>query len=245
MKEAKDLAKLKETTDIKEARAIVANAQDLAAKIDKAVPLVGDDLTFTDFPPIQQQLLIGTTSPSGTNWSKPVEKAVAGEEIADASIAHLLSTLGVTVGAAFFILANVATGGLGDVPVRRRRGGERRAGCRELGQVPRPRHRPAGDGRPRAGARHRGAGRQRPRRRDPRLGLRRRRRLAGRQGREGGQSLRQGVEGPPRGRQGRRGGDLRAALKNLGKAGANDADIIAKAIVELARGGTQAHQHVV
>ena len=109
-----DLAKLKETTDIKEARALVANAlQDLAGKIDKAVPFVGDDLTFTDFPPIQQQLLIGTMSPSGTNWSKPVEKAVAGEEIADASIAHLLSTLGVaTVGAAFFILANIATGGL-------------------------------------------------------------------------------------------------------------------------------------
>ena len=37
----------------------------------------------------------------------------------------------------------------------------------------------------------------------------------------------------------------RAALKSLGKAGANDADIIAKAIVELGRGGTQAHQHVV
>jgi hypothetical protein len=38
---------------------------------------------------------------------------VAGEEIADSTIAHLLSTLGVaTVGAAFFILANVATGGL-------------------------------------------------------------------------------------------------------------------------------------
>jgi hypothetical protein len=111
---AADVSKLKETTDIKEARGIVAAAlNDLATRIDKAVPLVGDDLTFIDFPPIHQQLLIGTLAPSGNNWSKPVEKAVAGEEIADANIAHLLATLAVsTIGAAMFILANMATGGL-------------------------------------------------------------------------------------------------------------------------------------
>jgi hypothetical protein len=110
---AEGMAKLKGTADIKEARAVIATAlTDLAGKIDKAVPLIGDDLTFLDFPPIHQQLMIGTPSPSGTNWSKPVEKAVAGEEISDANVAHLLSTLGLaTLGAAFFIFASIATAG--------------------------------------------------------------------------------------------------------------------------------------
>jgi hypothetical protein len=108
-----DIGKLKDASDIKGARAAIATAlTDLAAKIDKAVPLIGDDITYIDMPPVQQQLLSGMPSASGTNWSKPVEKAVAGEEIADATISHLLVTLGLaTVSAAFFILATIATGG--------------------------------------------------------------------------------------------------------------------------------------
>lgn len=107
------LEKVKTVTDIKVARAEILKAlQDLADKIDTVVPLIGDDLDYLDFPPIQQQLLIGQPAPSGTNWSKPVEKAIAKEEIADATIADLLKTIGVsTVGAAFFVFASIATAG--------------------------------------------------------------------------------------------------------------------------------------
>jgi hypothetical protein len=110
---AEGLEKIKTTTDIKVARAEISKAlQDLVGKIEKVVPLIGDDLDYLDFPPIQQQLLGGQVAPSGTNWSKPVEKAIAREEIADATIADLLTTIGVsTVGAAFFVFASIATAG--------------------------------------------------------------------------------------------------------------------------------------
>jgi hypothetical protein len=110
-----DPGKLKNAADVKEARALISGAlMDLGAKIDNAVPLVGDDLTWKDFPPIHGQLLGGAgPGPSGTVWSKPVEKAVAKESISDANVAHLLVTLGVgTLAAAAFILAELATGGL-------------------------------------------------------------------------------------------------------------------------------------
>ncbi len=108
-----DMGALKDKTDIKAARAAIATAlTDLSGKIDKAVPLIGNGIKFTDMPPIQQQLLIGSPAPSGTNWSKPVEKAVAGEEIADATVVNLLKTLGIgTISAAFFIFASIATAG--------------------------------------------------------------------------------------------------------------------------------------
>lgn len=107
------LTALKDKNDIKAARAAIATAlNDMAAKIDKAVPLIGTSLTFTDMPPMQQQLLIGVPGASGTNWSKPVEKALAAEETADANITNLLTTLGLaSVSAAFFICASIATAG--------------------------------------------------------------------------------------------------------------------------------------
>ncbi len=109
-----DPTKLKETQDIKVARAEIQKAlNDLMAKIEKAVPLVGSDLTFLDFVPIQQQLFIGQRAPSGTNWSRPVEKAVAQEEVSDANLAHLLKSLGLgSLAAAAFIFSELATGGL-------------------------------------------------------------------------------------------------------------------------------------
>lgn len=108
----KEIAGLK-TADIKAARATISRAlHDLVNKIEKAVPLVGDDLTFLDFPPIHQQLLTGTPSPSGTDWSKPMERLLVGEEIKDATFVNTLKTLGVaTVAAAFFIFASIATAG--------------------------------------------------------------------------------------------------------------------------------------
>lgn len=104
---------LKNPADLKAARAAIATGlTDLAAKIDKAVPLIGDGITFLDMPPLQQQLLAGAPSASGTNWSGAFEKTLAMREIKDATIANLLTTLGLaTVSAAFFILASLASGG--------------------------------------------------------------------------------------------------------------------------------------
>lgn len=104
---------LKNPADLAAARAAIATAlTDLAAKIDKAVPMVGDSITFIDMPPLQQQLLAGAPCASGTNWSGAFEKTLATREIKDATIANLLTTLGLaTVSAAFFILASLASGG--------------------------------------------------------------------------------------------------------------------------------------
>lgn len=100
--------------DIKQARAEVGKGMQLMmGKIEKAVPLVGSDLKFDDFPPIQQALFSGLKAPSGTKWADPVEQAVAKDEVKDAEISHLLATLGIgALTAAAFILAEFATMGL-------------------------------------------------------------------------------------------------------------------------------------
>jgi hypothetical protein len=110
---AGDLAKLKDPGDVTAARAAIGKGlNDLAGKIDKAVPLIGDDLTYIDFPPIHQQLLGGQLGPSGTLWSGPVEKAVAKELISDATLTHLLASLGIGLASgALFLFASIATAG--------------------------------------------------------------------------------------------------------------------------------------
>lgn len=112
--EGGDPSKLKNEQDIRVARAEIANAlDDLEAKIDKAIPLIGDDIDFNELVPIHGQLMGGTPGPSGTVWSKPVEKAVAKETVSDADMWDLLATLGVgTLGAALFLFAELASGGL-------------------------------------------------------------------------------------------------------------------------------------
>jgi hypothetical protein len=113
--ESGDPAAFKKAGDVKEARAMIAKATgDMLAKIDKATPLVGADLTFIDFPPIHSTLMnSGSSAVSGTVWSKPVEKKIAGSAIKDANLSHLLTTLAIgSASAAAFILAEIATGGL-------------------------------------------------------------------------------------------------------------------------------------
>ncbi len=82
----------------------------MTRRIDTAVPLVGDDLSYIDFPPIHEALFAGQPAPSGTNWKDPIEQAVAKDQVSDARLNHLLITLGVsTIGAALFIFAEMAT----------------------------------------------------------------------------------------------------------------------------------------
>ena len=62
---------------------------------------------------IQQQLFAGAKASSGTNWSGPVEKAIAHEQVERAETLHLLATLGLgALSAAAFILAEFATAGM-------------------------------------------------------------------------------------------------------------------------------------
>ena len=90
-----------------------AGLQAMLGRIETAVPLVGADLTYTDFPMIQQQLFAGGKASSGTNWSGPVEKAIAHEQVDRAETLHLLATLGLgALSAAAFILAEFATAGM-------------------------------------------------------------------------------------------------------------------------------------
>jgi len=111
--EGGDPTKLKDEKDIRVARAQIATAlAELEGRIDKAIPMVGSDITFLDLVPIQQQLMGGTPGNSQRIWSKPVENAVAKEAISDANMADLLKTLGVgTLSAAFFIFAEILSGG--------------------------------------------------------------------------------------------------------------------------------------
>jgi hypothetical protein len=113
--EGGDPTKLRNEQDIRVARAEIGNAlDDLEEKIDKAIPLIGDDIDFNELVPIHGQLMGGTPGPkSKLVWSKPVEKAVAKETISDANMWDLLATLGVgTLGAALFLFAELASGGL-------------------------------------------------------------------------------------------------------------------------------------
>jgi hypothetical protein len=112
--EGGDPTKLKNEQDIRVARAEIANAlDDLEGKIDKALPLIGDDIDFNELVPIHGQLMGGTPGSSGTVWSKPVEKAVAKETVSDADMWDLLATLGVgTLAAALFVFSELASGGL-------------------------------------------------------------------------------------------------------------------------------------
>jgi hypothetical protein len=113
--EGGDPTKLRNEKDIRVARAEIANAlDDLEGKIDKAIPLIGDDIDFNELVPIHGQLMGGTPGPkSGKIWSKPVEKAVAKETVSDADMWDLLATLGVgTLAAALFVFSELASGGL-------------------------------------------------------------------------------------------------------------------------------------
>ena len=66
-------------------RFVNINVAEFDAYKHAAVPLVGDDLTYIDFPPIHQQLLAGQVAPSGINWSGAMEKSVAKELVSDAT----------------------------------------------------------------------------------------------------------------------------------------------------------------
>lgn len=100
--------------DVQQARTeITRGLTDLDGKIDAAVPLVGSDLKFLDFPPIHQQLLSGQAGQSGTPWAQPLEKAIGKESVSQAELGHLLKTLAIgTATAAAFILAEFATAGM-------------------------------------------------------------------------------------------------------------------------------------
>jgi hypothetical protein len=90
-----------------------ASLRAMLGRIEKAVPLVGSELTYLDFPTIQNQLFAGAKASSGTNWSGTVEKALAKEKVSSAETMHLLATLGLgALSAAAFILAEFATAGL-------------------------------------------------------------------------------------------------------------------------------------
>jgi hypothetical protein len=112
--EGGDPGKLKNEQDIRVARAEISGAlDDLEGKIDKAIPLIGDDIDFNELVPIHGQLMGGTPGGSTTVWSKPVEKAVAKETISDANMMDLLASLGVgTLAAALFVFSELASGGL-------------------------------------------------------------------------------------------------------------------------------------
>ncbi len=101
--------------ETKDARAAVGKLLlGLIARIDEAVPKVGDDLEYSDFVPIHAQLFGGSLKGvSGVDWQQPVEQAVMKDFVGDAGTADLLRTLGLSVlAAAAFILAEFATGGL-------------------------------------------------------------------------------------------------------------------------------------
>ena len=106
--EGGDPSKIKGDKDIRVARAEIATAlADVEGRIDAAIPKIGNGVNFTDLVPIQQELL------AGPEWSKPVQNAVAKEEISDADLGKLLAALGVgTLSAAAFLFASFASGGL-------------------------------------------------------------------------------------------------------------------------------------
>ena len=105
--EGGDPSKIGKEASVAAARAQIANAlTELEGRIDKAIPLIGSDITFTDLVPIHEQLMAGPV------WSKPVEKAVAKETVSDANLTNLLKTLGIgTLSAALFIFAEIVSGG--------------------------------------------------------------------------------------------------------------------------------------
>jgi len=90
---------------------IGAGLQTLMQRIEKAVPLVGTKLDYTDFVPIHGQLLGGgAAGASGINWSEPLEKSIVQRDLKDAQISKLLATLGLgALAAAAFIFAPFAS----------------------------------------------------------------------------------------------------------------------------------------
>ena len=178
---------------------------DLAGKIDKAVPLVGDDLTFMD------SRRSSSSSSSGrcrraerTGRSQSRRRSPARRSPTPASPISCLPSAwprSVQRSSSWPTSRRAASQRSCSPPARPSAlGRPLRAGTSTATSPPPSRRRSTPSSRL-----SRRAGRQRPCQRDPRLGLRRRQRLAGCQRREGGHRGSQGVEGPPRGRQGRRG----------------------------------------
>lgn len=101
---AKDFA----TQDTGKARAQLSSALTaLGAKIDEAVPLVGEDLDHRDFIPVHQQLF-GTAEFSGE-----LEKSIIGKDIEGHEMGKVLRSLGLGVlSAAAFLVAEFATAGM-------------------------------------------------------------------------------------------------------------------------------------
>lgn len=92
----------------KDARAQIKPAlEELARKIDEAVPLVGTKLDYRDFLPVHDQLM------KTPEWSRELEKAFIANEVRDREMGKMLTALGLSaLSAAGFILANMASAGL-------------------------------------------------------------------------------------------------------------------------------------
>ncbi|MDA0180010.1 hypothetical protein OJ997_06865 [Solirubrobacter phytolaccae] len=101
---AKDLAK----QDTKQARAQIGKAMTaMGAKIDEAVPLVGDDLDYRDFIPVHQQLM------AGGPFSGELEKAIIARDVEGHEMGKVLRSLALgALSAAAFLVAEFATAGM-------------------------------------------------------------------------------------------------------------------------------------
>lgn len=101
---AKDFAK----QDTTQARAQLGTAMTaMGAKIDEAVPLVGDDLDYRDFIPVHQQLM--ATGP----FSGELEKAIIANDVEGHEMGKVLRSLALGgLSAAAFLVAEFATAGM-------------------------------------------------------------------------------------------------------------------------------------
>jgi hypothetical protein len=101
---AKDFAK----QDTGQARAQLSTAMTrMGAKIDEAVPLVGDDLDYRDFIPVHQQLM--ATGP----FSGELEKAIIARDVEGHEMGKVLRSLALgALSAAAFLVAEFATAGM-------------------------------------------------------------------------------------------------------------------------------------
>ena len=109
-KEAEGMSKMSP----EEARKVMsASLRGSIAKIDKAVPLVGDDLDYRDFEPVHARLIKSGVSASGTDWSLPFEQSILKMDVRDHGISQMITSLGLgTLAAAAFIISEFATAGM-------------------------------------------------------------------------------------------------------------------------------------
>lgn len=94
--------------DTKQARAQLGTAMTaMGAKIDEAVPLVGDDLDYRDFIPVHQQLM------GAGPFSGELEKAIIARDVEGHEMGKVLRSLALgALSAAAFLVAEFATAGM-------------------------------------------------------------------------------------------------------------------------------------